>query len=114
MNSNARTLAIQTVYRPYRTYGEPSMYTEMGDAYGKGGGVNPDVLASLIGTAGGIFGPLVGGIGGKKQREHEMAVLNQQLELERLRASQGIKPLHIVVGLGAVALLGVAAWALVR
>lgn len=119
LSNDARATAIQTVYRPYRTYGSPRFYEEgdglgmyAGDAYAGGGkGLSPDSIAALVGGAASIFGPLVGKIGQGKQNQQEIDLLNKQIELEQLRSRQGIQPIHIGLGLGLLALAGLTIWA---
>ena len=103
---DARAVTIQTVYRPYRTYGSARYYEDLGDAYGKGdgGGLSADSIAAIIGAGASILSPVLGKQG-KKAREHEADMMNQQLEIARLQAAQRTK-LYLGLGFGAMVLLG--------
>lgn len=119
LSNDARATAIQTVYRPYRTYGSPRFYEEgdglgayAGDAYaGDGKGLSPDSAAALASGIAGLFSPLIGKIGQGRQNQQQLDLLNKQIELEQLRSRRGIQPIHIGLGLGLLALAGLTIWA---
>lgn len=113
------TLAIQTVYRPYRTYGQARTYTDYG-AYGKSGsgggeGLSPDAISALVGGAAGLLGPLIQGIGAGKRNKAQQEMLDKQIYLEQVRASQaGKTALYLGLSVATVGALAVLGWVATR